>query len=130
MILKKKMFLVFSHKMNNKQLEDGRKSMNINEYVYMPDELQKVWNNIAPEKQDITDDVNKIIEWLEISMNQGDVVLVQGDFGATYKVVNYLKNNGRMVVYSTTKREAKEEIIEEGKISVHHLFSHVIFREY
>jgi len=54
------------------------------------------------------------------------VVMVQGEYGLTYIVVNMLKQKEICVVYATTKREVVEK--ENGeKISV---FKFVQFREY
>lgn len=127
---KKRMFLVFSHQLSNKQIEDSSKNLNVDEYIYMPNELQKVWSNIPPDKHSISEEVNKIIDWLENEIDPTDIVLVQGDFGATFKIVSYLKSKGIKTIYSTTEREAYEKEIGEGKVSLRHVFSHVIFREY
>ena len=47
------------------------------------------------------------------------MVLVQGDFGATHKVVNYLKAKGIKSVYSTTKRQAEEKVMDDVKCFKH-----------
>jgi len=127
---KKKMFLIFSHHLTDKQIREGAEVFNIDEYIHLPEELQSIWSNISPDTEDISNEVDKIIDWLEEKLDPDDAVLVQGDFGATYKVVNYLKSKGIKAVYSTTKREAEEEASDDGKVTVKHVFSHVIFREY
>jgi len=127
---KRKMFLIFSHHLTDKQIRQGAEVLNIDEYIHLPEELQKIWSNISPDTEDISNEVDSIIDWLEEKADTDDVVLVQGDFGATYKVVNYLKSKGIKAVYSTTKRQAEEEATEDGKVTVKHVFSHVIFREY
>ena len=124
------MYLVFSHHLTDKQIKDGSEALDIDEYIHLPEDLQKIWSNISPDNEDISNEVNAIIDWLEEKLDADDVVLVQGDFGATYKVVNYLKAKGIRAVYSTTKRQAEEKVMDDGKVMLKHTISHVIFREY
>jgi len=127
---KRKMYLIFSHHLTDKQIREGSEVLNIDEYIHLPEELQSIWSNISPDSEDISNEVNAIIDWLEEKTGPDDVVLVQGDFGATYKVVSYLKSKGIKAVYSTTRRDAEEEVTGDGKVTVKHVFSHEIFREY
>lgn len=124
------MFLVFSHKLTDIQIQSARNDLDIRNFQYLPENLQYIWSHIPPHESDIDPYLKEIINWIEEVVGTEDVVLVQGDFGATYKVVNYCKSKGLKVVYSTTKREAIEEKDEDGVISITHKISHVIFREY
>lgn len=124
------MFLVFSHKLTDIQIQSARNDLDIRNFQYLPEDLQYIWSHIPPYEKDIEPYLKEIINWIEEGVGTKDVVLVQGDFGATYKVVNYCKSKGLKVVYSTTKREAIEEKDEDGIISITHKISHVIFREY
>jgi len=124
------MLLVFSHKLTNRQIQSAKKYFNVVSFKCLPSKLQQVWSNIPPDKKDINPYVEEIIQWIKNTANKGDIVLVQGDFGATYKIVRYCKHKGYKAVYSTTKREAIEKETENSTISITHKVSHVIFREY
>jgi len=62
-------------------------------------------------------------------LDSDDFVLVQGDFGATYYMVNFSKTHGFTPLYSVNKRIAKE-FIEDGIVKKYSEFKHEFFREY
>jgi len=60
---------------------------------------------------------------------QGDLLLVQGDFGATYALVRFARTMGMVPLYATTQRQSRETV-ENGQIKTERIFVHVRFREY
>lgn len=123
------MLLIFSHKLTELQINDARETLGVEEFQYLPEDLQHIWSNISPDREDINPLLEGIIKWLDIA-HTDDYILVQGDFGATYKIVKYCKSKGLKAVYSTTKREAIEKTDVDGKIYLTHKVSHLRFREY
>jgi len=123
----KKMFLVFNHNLTNEQRLDAVKTLNVKEFVEMPDELKNKWSNIDPsaEKVDIAD----IEEWLYANTNESDIVLIQGEQGATCKLVKFAKNINIIPMYATSKRESVE-VENNGEIIKKSIFKHVRYREY
>jgi len=77
----------------------------------------------------VSDYLEPLKAYLTEQTQQGDVVLVQGDFGATYHMVNKVKDLGLKAVHATTKRNAVEKFID-GKIVKTSVFEHVRFRVY
>lgn len=126
----KKMILIFSHKLTDVQIQSAKDSLEVEEFIYLPEELQSIWSNIPAEIKDISDYIEDIINWIDEIGVKDDLILVQGDFGATYRVVNHSISKGLIPIYSTTKRKAKEIKNSDGTISLTHKVSHVIFREY
>ncbi len=126
----KKLILIFSHILTERQTNDAKESLNIEDFVYLPPDLQDLWSSIPPDVKDISDIMDKIKEWISGTADKKDYILVQGDFGATYDVVGYCKATGLKAVYSTTRRNAKEILREDGTIETIHVFEHVMFREY
>lgn len=125
----KNFLLVFSHTLTKTQLKDA-KSMGITKFIYLPEDLQNIWSNICAEGNLPISDLERIVEWINLNSNRGDFVLVQGDFGATYYIVNKCFEMGLVPVYSTTKRIASEENISESKVGKQSIFEHVSFRKY
>jgi hypothetical protein len=125
----KNMFLIFSHKLTNKQLEDARKN-NIGSFFYLPAQLQNIWSNIRPDGDLPVSDLDRIVDWIDANSGEGDFALVQGDFGATYYIVNRCFQMGLVPVYSTTKRIASEESISANEVGRRSVFEHVNFRRY
>ncbi len=129
MIILPKMFLLFSHNLTNDQIKDAKENLKVDKFIYLPKELQNIWSNIPPEIEDITDYLKPIKEFLKNNANDGDYVLIQGDFGATYNMVNYAFENNLIPIYATTKRVVKE-VIEDGKVITIREFKHCRFRKY
>lgn len=125
----KKMFLLFSHNLTPSQEFDVQKSLNVNEFVFLPNELQVLWSNIPCDLELLKDYLIPFKKFLFENSNFEDVVLVQGDFGAVYHMVNFAKDLGLKTVYATTKRVV-EEIVIDGKTVKKSIFEHERFREY
>ena len=124
----KRMFLLFSHKLTDEQIEDAKKSFGVDEFVYLPEDLQKIWSNIPPEIEDIKPLLEPIKDFLRNNAKKGDFVLIQGDFGAVVEMVEFVRF-WLISVYATTKRVSKE-IKKDGKIVKVSEFVHVRFRKY
>ncbi|MEO1959007.1 MAG: CRISPR-associated protein Csx20 [Nautiliaceae bacterium] len=125
----KKMFLFFSHRLTYEQEMDARESFFVEEFIYLPKELQEKWSNVPPELEDLSEYALLFFSFLEKNAKKGDFALIQGDFGLTYKMVNFAKSIGVIPVYATTKRVVKE--IKNGdKIIKQSQFKHIRFRKY
>ena len=99
-------------------------------FIYLSDELQNIWSNIDPHEECIKDKLRGIFKWIEKNANRGDYVLIHGDLGATYQLVEYCKAKGLRPIYSTTKREAIERRKDDNSLMLGHKVPHVRYREY
>jgi hypothetical protein len=122
------MYLFFSHKLTQEQIEEAKKNLKIKEFIYLPDILQKKWSNVPPELENITEYARDFENFLE-NAKKGDYILIQGDFGLTCYLVNFSKNRGLIPVYATTKRISKD-MKKDGKIIKVSEFKHIKFRKY
>ncbi|BDY11974.1 hypothetical protein HCR_02860 [Hydrogenimonas cancrithermarum] len=59
----------------------------------------------------------------------GDILFVQGDFGATCAMARWASSRGLVPVYATTKRRAIEKV-EGDRVTTTRVFEHVRFRVY
>lgn len=125
----KNFLLVFSHALTNIQIEDA-KSMGVTNFLYLPEDLRNIWSDIRPEGDLPISDLDRIAEWIKTNSNAGDFALVQGDFGATYYIVNKCFEMELVPVYSTTKRVALERNISVNEVARESVFEHVNFRRY
>jgi len=124
-----KMYLLFSHKLTEEQIKDAKINLGVREFIYLPENLQKIWSGIPPEIDCVSDYIRPIKEFLAQTSEKGDFVLIQGEFGAVVDMVKYCKKNGLIPVYSTTKRVSYEE--KQGdKVIKKSVFNHVRFRRY
>ena len=122
-----KMYLLFSHELTDAQIEDAKK-LGVEEFVYLPDDLQRKFSNVPPELESIKEYAKDFEKFLE-NAKSGDYVLIQGDFGLTCHLVNFSKSKGLIPVYATTKRISKD-IKKDGKVVKISEFKHIRFRKY
>lgn len=124
------LFLIFNHQLTSKQERDARLSLGIQRIEDLSSNLQSIWNNIPPYLTEISAYLAPIQNWLKLNAKQNDYVLIQGDFGACYIMVNFAFEMGLIPVYSTTLRDAVEEHKDDGTVKLVHQFNHQIFRKY
>jgi len=127
----KKMFLLFSHDLTQQQIKDAKNNLDITQFVALPKELQNNWSNsnIPSDIESLKEYLMPFKNFLESNSINKDVVLIQGDFGAVYQMVNFAKNLGLETVYATTKRVI-EEVVVDNKTVKKSIFEHRRFREY
>lgn len=124
------LFLIFNHTFTDAQEQDAIVSLGIDWIVDMPEDYKKIWKSIPPNIAAIYDYLEPIQTWLKCNANKDDYVLIQGDFGACYIMVNFAFRIGLVPIYSTTSRNMKEVILKDGTVKLTHHFQHHIFRRY
>ena len=125
-----RLFLIFNHQITSIQEEDARASLGIQKIKTMPPDLKDLWSNVPPHLPAIHNYLKPIQNWLSVNAEQNDYVLIQGDFGATFIMVNYAFKKGFIPVYSTTGREVIENHQPDGSVKLTHNFKHKVFRLY
>ncbi|WP_187424149.1 CRISPR-associated protein Csx20 [Campylobacter concisus] len=115
-----------NHTLTPEQEEDARENLKIMKFINIADAK---WSDIDPFEESVRNIINIYKDRLTQQASAGDVLLVQGDFGATYNMIKFAKNMGLNVVYATTKRIVSE-YIENGKVVTKREFKHARFREY
>jgi len=124
-----KMILLFSHTLTPEQKEDAQKTLKVDEFISLPENLQKLWSNVPPEIENLDNYLEPIFNYLRKNLKKGDFVLVQGDFGVTCKTAEFVKSLEAVAVYATTKREVIEKK-ENDKIVKISIFKHIRFRKF
>ena len=120
----KKIILLFSHTLTEPQVKELKENWNCDEIIYMPDELKNNWMNVADDV-----DINQFKKFLLDNLQKGDYVLIQGEWGLTYHMVNFAKENDFIPLYAGTMRKVTE--YKEGdKVIKNSVFSHTSFKKY
>lgn len=127
---RKNLILVFSHEISIEQKDDAVREFGITDFIAMPNEIKQLWGNIPPQLEGLKEYVCKIEEWLLKVAKTGDYILIQGDYGATFILVQFSFENGFVPVYATTKRKAIEKLFDNGEVRIERVFKHVRFRKY
>ena len=122
----KTLFILINHTLTSGQEEDARKNLNVDKFINIADAM---WSAIDPSEKSIIKFVEVYKDKLKKQAKAGDMLLVQGDFGATYNMIRFAKNMGLIAVYATTNRIVSEQV-ENGKVVIKREFKHARFREY
>ncbi len=124
------LFLIFNHKLTPEQESDAIISLGIKRIIEMPANLKELWEQIPPHLPEIQEYLKPVKDWLVSESEKGDYVLIQGDFGASFIMVNAAFENRLIPVYATTKRESAEERQPDGSVKMIRQFKHQMFRKY
>jgi hypothetical protein len=104
--------------------------LTVTKIVLPPEELRSLWAAIPPDSPTLKDILVPVCSWLEKQSAAGDFILIQGEFGACYLLVQHALEFGLVPVYSTTERHAREKHLPDGRVQLEHTFDHVRFRRY
>lgn len=120
-------YCLLNHKLTENQIADLGTNFKSTQIVYPDEELSKQWSQIAPE-QDNDNVIKNAVNWLQ-SAEKDDFFIIQGEYGCTFRLVDYALKKGLIPIYATTKRIAKE--VRNGE-TVHreYIFEHVRFKKY
>ena len=118
------LFILLNHSINDIQKKDAR-NMGVKNFIVLPPDLQKIWQNISPAETKLASFLTPIKQWLSERAVPGDFVLIQGDFGACWLMVNFSFQNKLIPLYSTTERKVVEIENKDGSIQTIRQFKHV-----
>lgn len=124
-----RMLVIFNHSLTDAQREDAKASLDVGEFIAPPENLLAIWGQLPPDTETLAPFLAPFFDWLREAGRTGDYVLVQGDFGATFLLVQQALSLGLRPLYSTTRREATEELVGD-QVRLSHHFRHVRFRGY
>lgn len=124
------MLLLFSHQLTDSQKDDARNNWDVKQFLALPKELQNIWSNIDPNLEKLEAYLLSVYAFIEDEGNEKDLVLIQGDFGASYLMIKFAKEKNLIPLYATTQRRVKEMKNENGKMEKRSIFEHRRFRRY
>jgi len=124
------LLLLFNHELNSEQEADARNRLNVDAFLYPPEDIRALWRQIPTEEVSLGSYLEPVRQWMHQVGKPGDYVLIQGDFGACYIAVQAAFHHGMIPVYATTRREATETRLPDGTVQLTHRFRHAGFRRY
>ena len=125
----KNFIVLMSHDMSDTQKNDAYENLEVTKIIEAPPEIKKIWGNIDPISDLDIKNLDKVISWINEISNEQDYILVQGEFGATFYIVDYCFKNNLIPVYATSVRRV-EEIREGDKVLTNRVFVHEGYRKY
>ena len=124
------LFLLFSHSITSVQEKHAKKELSVEHIIVPPAAVRSLWASLPPEVESLQSLLEPVTSWLKGASKTGDYVLIHGDFGACYLLVQYCLETSRIPIYSTTERKAVETELDNGTIRLTHEFCHVRYRNY
>lgn len=124
------LLLLFNHEPTPLQIEDAFRTLGVSKLEHPPQEIRRLWQSVPPELKSIRGYLKPIADWIFSTGRAGDFILIQGDFGATWLMVNQALDRKLIPIYSATERQAFEMAQKTGSVKMVHFFQHVRFRRY
>jgi hypothetical protein len=124
------LFVLLNHTLTVQQKKDVAESLTVEKIVLPPDSLKKLWSHIPAQGELDILVLGQFTDWLGKNAKKGDLVLVQGEFGAVFYVVDYCFQTGLVPIYASTPRRSVEEVRGDGTVARKLLFRHAGFRRY
>lgn len=121
-------FCLLNHALTQNQISELKEKFNSEQIIYPDENISKQWLQIAPEKSN-DEVILAVTEWLKSNAAQGDLFIIQGEFGCTFTLVDYALKSGLTPIYATTRRIAKENRNGET-IHREYIFEHSCFKKY
>lgn len=123
-----KTYCLLNHSLTQNQLAELKERFESEEIIYPSDELSKKWSQVPATPDLDIDLISNVTDWLS-SANQNDILIVQGEFGSTFMLVDYALKKNLVPIYAVTTRISKEVRVGEQVQKVN-VFEHVCFRKY
>ena len=123
-----KAFCLLNHALTQNQIAELKERFDITEIVYPSEELSKKWAQIPPSRELDFSIVKSVVEYLN-SASTEDILIIQGEAGSTFMLVDYALKKRLVPVYAVTARVSKEVATGEQVVK-QNVFVHVCFRPY
>lgn len=125
-----KVFCLLNHTLTQNQEYEIDLLFHTQQIIYPQQSIKELWSNLPVTKLISKKHIDTIIEWLnEHNAHKGDAIIIQGEFGHTFALIDYLLKKEMIPLHAVTKRVATEKYNGE-KVERHYIFEHQCFREY
>ena len=123
-----KTYCLLNHTLTEAQLAELKQRYHSTQVVYPPEEISAAWSQLPPGLTYDTNVIKAVLYWLK-DAEPGDTVVIQGEAGSTFILVDYLLSHDLIPLHAVSRRvSADEHVGEMVKKSL--IFKHVCFRPY
>jgi hypothetical protein len=119
---------LLNHPLTQNQITELETVFNSGRIVYPPAGVSSAWGGIPAEKSLSAEHLRPFTQWLSAA-HEGDCVVLQGEAGATFALVDFALSRGLVPLHSVTQRVARENRDGE-KVFRSYVFEHICFRRY
>ncbi len=124
------LFVFLNHQLTIAQRNEAMNTFGIASIIFLPDDLRSLWSNIPPYNDLDLSILSRFTGWLIQNAKKGDYVLVQGEYGAVFYIVDCCFQKDYIPIYATTQRKSHETVKADGTIERNLIFQHTSFRRY
>ena len=121
-------YCLLNHELTPKQTEELYVSYGGEKIIYPTEQITKLWSGIPTDKELTKTQFQPVIDWLK-DAKENDVLVLQGEFSATFIIADYALQKGIIPVCAVTKR-VSQEVREGEKVTKNYVFEHICFRQY
>lgn len=124
----KKLYLLLNHTLTENQITELKETWHVDSIEETPDPIKNFWSQIKADRVITKKDLQLVVDWLN-GAKEGDIIVLQGEFGSSFALVDYALQKKIVPVHSVTRRVASETRDGE-KVFRNYVFEHVCFRKY
>ena len=122
--------VVLNHDLSQKQITEIHEELDVSSIYELPESLLEFWKQISPSGELPVVSLKQICRWIEQKTTDGDFVVIQGEFGTVFYLVDFCFAIGRIPLYATSERKYRETQRSDDSVERYHIFRHVQFRRY
>jgi uncharacterized protein MJ1673 len=127
-IMGHKVIVFLSHDLDIRQKEELKEKYKIEEIIFLPEDLQKIWSNVRCD-ENYEKDLEKLMIFMNSTLEKNDCIIAQGNWGYVYSLVTEAKKRGYVPLYGFSYRDGEDKIVNGEKIRISK-FKHIKYIEY
>ena len=125
-----KVLVVMSHRLSESQLADLEDRLQVKKIIYPDQKLQEHISGVPPDLESLNEYLQPLLSWVKHNGGAGDLLVVQGEYGLTCRLVQEAWELGMEPIYATTRRKVTKKEFPDGRVEMVREFEHVRFRRY
>ena len=94
--------LIFKDSLDEEQKKELITKFKISKISKLTIEVAKEWQNLKNDKNK-ENNIKRFVEIIEKNIDFGDILLINGEIGITFEIVNWAKEKGIIVIYEVLK---------------------------
>jgi hypothetical protein len=123
-------YLLLNHEITKAQRLELTEGWGAQRVQHLDQEIGRHWSAVSPYGELDLEFLKGVCRTIEGKARKGDMIVVQGEYGATFFVVNFCLQHNFVPLYATSLRNYEERQNADGSVERFHRFRHIRFRRY
>lgn len=112
--MKHKVIVFLSHDLDEIQKKELKERYEVEEIIFLPENLQKIWSNVYCD-ENYEKDLEKLKIFMNNNLEENDCIIAQGNWGYVYTLVTEAKKKNYIPLYGFSYRDGEDKIVKEKK---------------